>query len=105
MKQTISREEVRRTIISDMVEKRNSIVPVIGVDTFVCPSSVPLILFWLSSGYESWKLIRSVFKEGSKAIRRYMLLTSVSFCASQMAEWSALVYENRFTCCKKIFFY
>lgn len=28
-------EEVRRTIISDMVKKRNSIVPVIGEDTIV----------------------------------------------------------------------
>ena len=35
MKQHIPQEEVRRTIISDMVEKRNSIVPVIGEDTIV----------------------------------------------------------------------
>lgn len=35
MKQTISQEEVRRIIISDMVKKRNSIVPVIGEDTIV----------------------------------------------------------------------
>lgn len=35
MKQHISQEEVRRIIISDMVKKRNSIVPVIGEDTIV----------------------------------------------------------------------
>lgn len=32
---TASQEEVRRIIISDMVKKRNSIVPVIGEDTIV----------------------------------------------------------------------
>ena len=31
----MSKEEVRRIIISDMVKKRNSIVPVIGEDTIV----------------------------------------------------------------------
>ena len=35
MNQHISQEEVRRIIISDMVKKRNSIVPVIGEDTIV----------------------------------------------------------------------
>lgn len=35
MEQHISQEEVRRIIISDMVKKRNSIVPVIGEDTIV----------------------------------------------------------------------
>ena len=35
MEQHISQEEVRKIIISDMVKKRNSIVPVIGEDTIV----------------------------------------------------------------------
>ena len=35
MNQNISQEETRRIIISDMVKKRNSIVPVIGEDTIV----------------------------------------------------------------------
>jgi len=35
MDQHISQEEIRRIIISDMVKKRNSIVPVIGEDTIV----------------------------------------------------------------------
>lgn len=35
MGQFIPQEEVRRIIISDMVKKRNSIVPVIGKDTIV----------------------------------------------------------------------
>lgn len=35
MEQHISQEEVRRIIISDMVKKRNSIIPVIGEDTIV----------------------------------------------------------------------
>ena len=35
MNQQISQEETRRIIISDMVKKRNSIVPVIGEDTIV----------------------------------------------------------------------
>lgn len=35
MEQYISQEEVRRIIISDMVKKRNSIVPIIGEDTIV----------------------------------------------------------------------
>ena len=35
MVQFIPQEEVRRIIISDMVKKRNSIVPVIGEDTIV----------------------------------------------------------------------
>lgn len=35
MEQYISQEEVRRIIISDMVKKRDSIVPVIGEDTIV----------------------------------------------------------------------
>ena len=35
MEQHIPQEEVRRIIISDMVKKRGSIVPVIGEDTIV----------------------------------------------------------------------
>lgn len=35
MEQYISQEETRQIIISDMVKKRNSIVPVIGEDTIV----------------------------------------------------------------------
>ena len=35
MEQHISQDEIRRIIISDMVKKRNSIVPVIGEDTIV----------------------------------------------------------------------
>lgn len=35
MKQTIPQADIRRDIISDMVKKRNSIVPVIGEDTIV----------------------------------------------------------------------
>lgn len=35
MEQYISQEETRRIIISDMVKKRNSIVPIIGDDVIV----------------------------------------------------------------------
>ena len=35
MTQNISQEETRKIIISDMVKKRNSIVPIIGEDTIV----------------------------------------------------------------------
>ena len=35
MNQNISQEETRRIIISDMVKKRNSIVPIIGDDVIV----------------------------------------------------------------------
>lgn len=35
MGQHISQEEIRNTIINDMVKKRNSIIPVIGEDTIV----------------------------------------------------------------------
>lgn len=35
MVQSISQEEIRRNIISDMVRKRNPIVPVISEDTIV----------------------------------------------------------------------
>ena len=34
MEQYISQDEIRRIIITDMVKKRNSIVPVIGEDTW-----------------------------------------------------------------------
>ena len=35
MKQKLPQEEVRRIIITDMVKKRNSIVPIIGDDVIV----------------------------------------------------------------------
>ena len=35
MEQKIPQEEIRRIIISDMVKKRNTIVPIIGDDTIV----------------------------------------------------------------------
>lgn len=35
MDQYLSQEEIRGTIISDMVKKRNTIVPIIGDDTIV----------------------------------------------------------------------
>lgn len=50
MKQTIPQEEVRRSIISDMVQKRNSIVPVIGEDAMVYSLGVPFVLLWCPCG-------------------------------------------------------
>ena len=43
MNQHISQEEVRRIIISDLVKKRNSIVPVIGEDTIVYHDTIKLV--------------------------------------------------------------
>ena len=67
MEQHISQEEVRRIIISDMVKKRNSIVP--------------LALLWLS--YKSLKWIRSAFIDDSKVKQRYTLLTNISALAHE----------------------
>ena len=39
MNQHISQDEIKRIIISDMVKKRGSIVPVIGEDTIVYKNS------------------------------------------------------------------
>ena len=72
MNKYTSQEETRRTIIKDMVRKRNSIVPVIGEDTIV----YPLALLWLSYGALKW--IRSAFEEGLKVMRRYTLLMNIS---------------------------
>ena len=65
----MSKEEVRRTIISDMVKKKNSIVPVIGEDTIVYSLCVPLVLLELPYGALKW--IRNTYEEGSKAMCRY----------------------------------
>ena len=37
MNKHISQDEIRRIIISDMVKKRNSIVPVVGEDSIAFP--------------------------------------------------------------------
>ena len=73
MEQYISQDEIRRIIITDMVKKRGSIVPVIRVDTNVSYSfGVPLVLLWLSDEPLTW--ICSAFEEGSKFMWRYALL-------------------------------
>ena len=59
MNQYVSQEEVRRIIISDMVKKRNSIVP--------------LAILWLSYGTLKW--FRGAFEEGLRFMRRHSLLT------------------------------
>ena len=68
-------EEIRRIIISDMVKKRNSIVPVIGEDTIVCSFGILLVLLWFSN--RKLKLFRSVYEEVSKITSRYVTLTSI----------------------------
>ena len=60
MEQYISQEETRRIIISDMVKKRGSIVP--------------LVFLWLSYGALKW--IRSAFEKDLKVMWRYTLLTT-----------------------------
>ena len=62
MDQHISQDEIRRIIISDMVKKRNSIIPVIGEDTIVYYFGVPFFFFWFF--YETLNGIRSVFEKG-----------------------------------------
>jgi len=85
MDQHISQDEIRRIIISDMVKKRNSIVPVIGEDTIVYSYGVSFVILRFS--YRMLKWIRCVFldepsghaecKEGMKVMRRYTLLTDI----------------------------
>ena len=77
MEQHISQEEIRRIIISDMVKKRSSIVPVIGEDTIVRFFYVSLVLFSLSFIALKW----STIKEGSKAMPRYTLLRNIGSSA------------------------
>ena len=88
MNQYVSQEEVRRIIISDMVKKRNSIVPNSALTSMkerghcglpFLPQSffdVPLVLLWLS--YGAFKLIQSAYKEGLMFMRGYMLLVTIS---------------------------
>ncbi len=61
MNKHISQDEIRRIIISDMVKKRNSIVPVVGEDSIAFPFCAHLILVWLSRDNLKW--IRSVFMD------------------------------------------
>ena len=81
MEQHIPQEEVRRIIISDMVKKRNTIVPVIGEDTMVYSLCIPSIHLWLSYGALKW--IRSAFKEGSRAMRSDTLLIEINALAHE----------------------
>lgn len=81
MKQDISQEEIRRIIISDMVKKRGSIVPVIGENTVMHSFCLPLLLLGLSYGLVRW--IRCAFKDVLKAMRRYMPLTGISVLAHE----------------------
>ena len=64
-----NKEDVRRYIISDMVKKRNSIIPVIVEDTY---------FFGVPLSYGALKLIRSAVEEGSKVIQGNTLLTQIS---------------------------
>jgi hypothetical protein len=81
MEQHIPQDEIRRIIISDMVKKKNSIVPVIGEDTIVYSLSEPLVLLWLF--YRVFKWICSTYEEGSKAMRRYTLFTNIGSSADE----------------------
>lgn len=54
-------EEVRRTIISDMVKKRNSIVPLVLL----------WILKWIRGAFLDEPSSQAEREEGSKVIRRY----------------------------------
>ena len=71
----VSQDEISHIIISDMVKKRGSIVPVIGEDTIVYPFCVHLILLWLSRGKLKW--IRSAFEDGLNNMRRYTLFMNI----------------------------
>lgn len=86
MEQYNSQEEVRRNIISDMVKKRNTIVPVIGEDTI----AFPLTLLWLS--YGTLKRIRCAFIEGLKVMRRYTLLADTSASIHQVGLFAPRTY-------------
>lgn len=98
MNQYMPQEEVRHIIISDMVKKWNSFVPNSTLTSIKDGNhyelvllslylwDFPLVLLWLSDGALKW--IRSAFldepsgqaerEEGSKVIRRYTPLTSIS---------------------------
>lgn len=79
MEHHISQEETRRIIISDMVKKRHSIVPIIGEDT--CFFGVPLVFLGLF--YRVLKWICRTLHEGSKVTRRYMLIMNRSSLAHE----------------------
>lgn len=76
MEQHIPQEEIWRIIISDMVKKRNSIVPVIGEDAIVYSLGVPLVLLTLFYRLLIWS--RSAFEECSMFIRSYTVVTGIS---------------------------
>ena len=90
MEQHISQDEIRQIIISDMVKKRNSIVPVIGKKTIYF--GVSFVFLWLF--YETLKGIRSVFEKGLKALRSYLLLVEYARY-STMPDWFNL---RRYDC-------
>ena len=88
MEQHIPQDEIRRIIISDMVKKRNSIVPdptltymkghgYYGL-SFLSKLSygIPFVSLW--SSYVILKWIHSAFDKGSKVIWRYLPLTNIS---------------------------
>lgn len=87
MDQYLPQEEVRRIIISDMVKKRNSIVPDPTFTSIkkrvyygLSPLSqysfgVPLVLLGLS--HRALKWIRRTFEDGSKVMLKYTLLTNI----------------------------
>ena len=91
--QHISQDETRRIIISDMVKKRNSIVPESSLTSMMVPGycglsllpqfpfGVPLVLLELS--YRSLNWIRSAFEEGSKVMWRYTPLTNICALANE----------------------
>lgn len=81
MEQHISQEETRKIIISDMVKKKGTIVPIIGEDTVMNPFCFPLVLLGLSYGLVRW--IRWAFKEVLKSMQRYMPLTGISVLAHE----------------------
>ncbi len=64
-----SQDEIRRIIISNMVKKRNSIVPVIGKDTY--SFDVPLVVPLFSCRTLKWT--RYASEESSKVMHEYTL--------------------------------
>ena len=86
MEQYLPQDEIRRTIITDMVRKRN-VFHKPNADMLACMlrrekrrtksnSIVPLVLLW--KYYEPLKWISCVFEEGSMIMLRYALLAEIN---------------------------
>ena len=84
MEQHIPQEEVRRIIISDMVKKRNTIVPVIGEDTIVyqdkeAGKEIAEVSYFDLSGRRTDTLVpgtmyvkQTRYKDGTKDCRKFV---------------------------------